>query len=632
MPISQLGPSPHCYSAPLRFSALSGSFDLLSEAWILADDRSVQFDEVRTFMTRLQATPVHHSLETICNDLRAVQDCLRTRKPKQEVVASHMPLLQQISQLLPPRPVCQTLVSMYVENFEHELRVLHVPTLLTDLESVWNPQGALSSPQNDVLPQLVLVLAIASSVDPHELLKGEKPDGQPLDAIYCDLAEAWIDELTPKKRLRFSALQTQTLLLMATQCRIEKKNMWTSTGSLVRSAMLAGLHRDPSETTRISPFQSELRRRLWYTIVEMDLQTSLTQGMPTMVCTTDFTTRCPASIDDVDLHPDLIDLPESQSLEQWTDSLPHALLAQWLPDRLTGARLLSNMIRGINYEEALGHARNLDEKLRDLPSPLKFDHNLDDDNHKVSRVQARIQFDLHIRRSILNLCGPFVQANSAVSHFTEARRLFIQSATTISCYQDVFDPEFSDFTINTIKNWDLFHVCAKHDLMHAGLGICLEIKRSSVGALNKGGVNGLVSASTPTTSTYSRTSLIKTVDDNLNPLIRRLGRFGSDFKDLMCLSVVLSSVRTRNAEAKQEAIEDAIKETIDSSKRHLEKLGLFHASYGSTTHHTPTSQSTSQDMSLDFGFGLDAFMDEQFDFGAIDFNYANRWQYGQAAV
>ena len=583
-------------------------------------------------MTRLQANPVHHTLETIRNDLRALQDCLRTRKPKPEVTASYLPLLQQIPQLLPPRSVCQTLVSIYVENFEHELRVLHVPTFLTDLETVWNPQGALSSPQNDVLIQLVLVLAIASSLDPHELLKGEKPDGKPLDATYCDLAEAWIDELTPKKRSRFSALQTQTLLLMAKQCRVEKKNMWTSTGCLVRSAMLAGLHRDPSETTKISSFQSELRRRLWYTIVEMDLQTSLTQGMPTMVCTTDFTTRCPASIDDVDLYADLTELPESRSLEQWTDSLSHALLAQWLPERLTGARLLSNMISGINYEEALGHARKLDEKLRDLPSPLRFDHNLDDDNHKVSRVQTRIQFDLHIRRSILNLCGPFVQASSAKSHFTEARKLFIQSATTISCYQDIFDPEFSDFTIDTTKNWDRFHICAKHDLMHAGLGLCLEIKWSSVGSLDRCGAIGLVSASTPATSTYSRTSLIKTVDDNLNPLIRRLGRSGSDFKDLGCLSAVLSSVRTRNTEAKQVAIENAIKETIDSSKRHLEKLGLFHVSSGSTTHHTPASQATSQDLSLDFGFGLDAFMDEQFDFGAIDLNYANDWQYGQAPV
>src|SRR5436853_507512 len=83
-----------------------------------------------------------------------------------------------------------------------------------------------------------------------------------------------------------------------------------------------------SESLQIPIFWAEMRRRLWVTVVEMDLQMSLTCGMPAMVCATDFTCGVPANVNDTDLTLEMRYPPSSRSFAEWSDSLPQVVLAQ----------------------------------------------------------------------------------------------------------------------------------------------------------------------------------------------------------------------------------------------------------------------------------------------------------------
>jgi hypothetical protein len=55
------------------------------------------------------------------------------------------------------------------------------------------------------------------------------------------------------------------------------------------------------ELAQLSPCEAEIRRRIWYSILNLDLQTSIDRGMRPIVSVDDFTTQIPLNLDDVSL-------------------------------------------------------------------------------------------------------------------------------------------------------------------------------------------------------------------------------------------------------------------------------------------------------------------------------------------
>lgn len=600
-------------------------------------------------MKKLETESDNQSIIEIRTELESLRQ-LWTLQPKsrgKEHFQDSTAILQQMLQLLPSRSACDILIATYMNNFENQLRILHKPSFLLAVDRFWDVQGINPLQYSDLIPQMLSVLAIASSLDDSCLIEEESSRGHGLASTYCDLIGIWLEGQKGKERLKLSTLQTQTLLLLAKQYSVERfKDIWNATGSLVRSAMTIGLHRDPSESTQIPIFWAEMRRRLWMTIVEMDLQMSLTCGMPTMVCATDFTCGVPANINDADLTFEMRHPPSPKPFDEWSDCLPQVVLASSLRQRLDAARLLSNIEDGLDYSEIVEHAKNLEKILQDLPPPLKFDHLPDQDSQSPGRLMTRVMLDVHIRRAILNLYGPFAQADLDDTNFAEARKGFITSSLVILCYQDVFDPDFADIDmIASPRYWDLFHIFCKNDMMHASLGVCLEIKRwNNKPSTMESGVptaNGRPLRHTQVTSepldpvftTWTKSSLTKTVEDHIDSLMRRLGRFGSDAKNLLCLCVVLNSVRTsQSPERKEVLMESGIRELITAYQQHLRKtnrgrvrdagLGLGAADL------TPLSPNDTRDATVS-GFDFGFLADHDFDFGEMNFGFAQELQLGQ---
>lgn len=84
--------------------------------------------------------------------------------------------------------------------------------------------------------------------------------------------------------------------------------------------MQMGLHRDPEHLPGISVFVIELRRRLWATVIEMVVQSSLDSGMPPMFSWNNFDTRPPANINDTDIDETTKALPSSEDSTMFTQT------------------------------------------------------------------------------------------------------------------------------------------------------------------------------------------------------------------------------------------------------------------------------------------------------------------------
>ena len=172
----------------------------------------------------------------------------------------------------------------------------------------------------------------------------------------------------------------------------------------------------------------------------------------------------------------------------------------------------------------------------------------------------------------MQLYCPFFYANGATDMFSEARAGFLQSCLMLTSYQDLFDPKYSDIGLERPQGyWDFFYNVYRHEMNQSFLGLCLEIQRlASLSQPNVPVANHTFSAFRM--PKYTKSSLIHSVRDILEPMIRRSSHLGSNLKDLAYLTVVFSSVNSNQYDAN--TINEALEDLAASCKSQLERDGV----------------------------------------------------------
>lgn len=94
-----------------------------------------------------------------------------------------------------------------------------------------------------------------------------------------------------------------------TQTREADVSVWLLVGMIARLAMRMGYHRDSNMFPNITPFQGEMRRRIWTFVRQADLLLSFQVGLPSMMRTGDSDTEIPRNLYDEDFDEDCKELP-----------------------------------------------------------------------------------------------------------------------------------------------------------------------------------------------------------------------------------------------------------------------------------------------------------------------------------
>lgn len=92
--------------------------------------------------------------------------------------------------------------------------------------------------------------------------------------------------------------------------------IWVLNGLAIRLAESMGLHRDGGQLA-LSPFQAEIRRRLWWHLITRDSRAGEDYGLDntsSLLLTSDV--ALPLNVDDTDLVPDMLELPAAR--KGWT--------------------------------------------------------------------------------------------------------------------------------------------------------------------------------------------------------------------------------------------------------------------------------------------------------------------------
>ncbi|RAK70945.1 uncharacterized protein BO72DRAFT_473633 [Aspergillus fijiensis CBS 313.89] len=272
----------------------------------------------------------------------------------------------------PARETADAMVELYLSTFESAQRILHIPTFRAEYRRYWDePEGITPTLRLKVL----LVIGIGSSLYDH----GDRAAAlHNMDRVqhWIYAAQTWLAGPLEKDRLDISGVQISCLTILARQLfSIGGDTIWISMGSMVHTAMQIGLHRDPKHLPTKSVLESEVRRRLWYTILEFIVQASLDSWMPPRISFDEFDTEPPSNFNDSQLNESAAQpLPR----ERVTETSTQLALIRSLPIRLRIVNLLSGLHSEHSYEQVLALSSELTDALQGCnhPSFAAFHRNL----------------------------------------------------------------------------------------------------------------------------------------------------------------------------------------------------------------------------------------------------------------
>ncbi|KAI5864931.1 fungal-specific transcription factor domain-containing protein [Durotheca rogersii] len=229
--------------------------------------------------------------------------------------ASHFAAPEQIEHPSPDH--IRFLTATFCRNVDMILKILHWPTIeaallafadASSLYSTDSPQAQLS-PEKEAL-FFAIYHAATVSLSTETCLEYL---GRHRDDLVRTYAAGTEHLLVRADYLNSSSLETLQALTLYIAClrshnrsageRSGSRPAWVLVSLVVRLAQALSLHREAANT-RLSPYEAELRRRLWWQIIVLDIRASEDRGTTTVIARDSYDTRIPLNINDTDFGPD----------------------------------------------------------------------------------------------------------------------------------------------------------------------------------------------------------------------------------------------------------------------------------------------------------------------------------------
>ncbi|KIH88702.1 hypothetical protein SPBR_06634 [Sporothrix brasiliensis 5110] len=236
---------------------------------------------------------------------------------------------EELLKSLPPRAVCDRLISHYFRVGHSVLPILHPIEFQKEYATFW--EAPIQAPPLWIA-LLFSVLAVSAGLHlmAHTGSNDVDTDTPSPDAMADKARQNLV--LGHYADVDAHSLEAMILLLQSHYFYVADyrprgaataSNVWYLIGMVIRLAVRRGYHRDPSklQAARLSPFAGEMRRRIWVAIVQVDALTSFQVGLPSMIPMADCDTALPRNLEFTDLRPDMTELPPSRPVSDNTTIL-----------------------------------------------------------------------------------------------------------------------------------------------------------------------------------------------------------------------------------------------------------------------------------------------------------------------
>jgi hypothetical protein len=270
-------------------------------------------------------------------------------------------------ELLPSQRECSDLVKAYFDNFGALYQVLHPPAFWTEFDGLWL-ENAITRPHFIAL--VLCMTACARCVRPSQpwlyIGKSAVPREQSIAAIRA--VQTWVQRQS-QKQVSAEDFQIRFLLLLAKQVAAYKsKRTWGEAGEFLRFCIAAGLHRDPDMLRKpTSALDKELRKRVWASITEFELQAAFDKGMPSASWISHSDCPPPSHVSDDDWQKDPDQMPPAISLKDFSGISFLTLAAESIALRTAINTALNRIRQNITFEEVRRYTDEVEHFLKRIP-------------------------------------------------------------------------------------------------------------------------------------------------------------------------------------------------------------------------------------------------------------------------
>lgn len=198
---------------------------------------------------------------------------------------------------------------IYKENVDPLLKIFHRPSAEKTILEASQDLDHVSKPLEVMM--FAIYFAAVTSLSAEEcmtIFAFEKQAGLKKYRFAFEQALARASFLSTQELV---VLQSFALFLNCVRRYDDSRYVWTLTGLLIRLAQSLGIHRDGAKFG-ISPFQTEMRRRLWWQICTLDVRASEDHGSDPSISDETFDTSLPLNINDEDIDPSSKEAPKER--------------------------------------------------------------------------------------------------------------------------------------------------------------------------------------------------------------------------------------------------------------------------------------------------------------------------------
>ncbi|KAI0133153.1 fungal-specific transcription factor domain-containing protein [Hypoxylon sp. NC0597] len=257
--------------------------------------------------------------------------------------------------------------------------------------------------------------------------------------------------------------------------RENRMNCYLLSSVLIRLMLKMGLHRDPSKLPNITPYDGEMRRRMWNLALQVDLLVAFNLGLPSMTQGIESDTQLPTHLTDTDFDKDTTELPPARPSSDYT-----VLTYPINKARITRVFYLvakqAHALTVPSYAEVMKVDAQIEETWKEVPATMKMkpieECVMDNPIHVVQRFGIAAIYQksrcIHHRRYIVE--------EIPVREHDYSRRACLEAALALLDYQNSMHEASKPGGMLGQSGWFVAALIAVNDFLLASMIIALVIQ------------------------------------------------------------------------------------------------------------------------------------------------------------
>ncbi|KGO78399.1 Transcription factor, fungi [Penicillium italicum] len=221
------------------------------------------------------------------------------------------PFSPNLTELHPLPSQIPFLLDVFSENVNIIFRIVHLPTVKNMVRD-WRAREMKGlTPANEAL-MFAIYYAAVTSMEEEDILLNFGATKAELNLKYRQGLEHALSRADFLNVPDFVLVQAFAIFLTLARRHDSPRFVWMMTGLLIRMGQALGLHRDGTHFDYLSPFEIEMRRRVWWTLCVLDVRSSEDQGTDYTITKASFDTKIPLNLNDTDLDPKSKETPQAR--------------------------------------------------------------------------------------------------------------------------------------------------------------------------------------------------------------------------------------------------------------------------------------------------------------------------------